>query len=613
VETNSTNQLLKNKYDLHKSIEVEHAARITDVKSGQQVPQDPLVRIQNYLNRFHEIVDNNGDRKEHALDLIKRKLYSKYVIKPDKIPESFWENQERILRERGQAGDLLYIDWEEFKRQNAESIIADQEASLNRWIDYLSSNDAPYPDALKYWTLRNVVGMAEYDKEKKIYPQRSHSTTKPFPDLNREALAYVLDAVEKKYNSKSSRDINDSEFEKLLKSENFSKLYAWAIDKVAPADLEERANTDGEWVKYDKGSNHMLLARSLQGHGTGWCTAGESTAKAQLREGDFYVYYSKDLDGKSNVPRAAIRMEGNKIAEVRGIAADQNLEGALVPVVDEKLKDFPDGESYKKKVKDMQRLTEIENKMQGEQRLTPEDLVFLYEIDSQIEGFGFQRDPRIYEIRDSRSPEVDVLIIFDCEPEQIAHNASQINKNTKVYLGSLEEGIFSEFKKYEIENVYTSFPEGRVKFNTVTIGGKSARQLKGELNEKDVYVHPSAVDILTSPDFKTLKNVKECKIVRLDLESLGLQNPTSDEIYKKADDLGLSICPAELGPMLCLEYSDQIMQGKEYVAIKPILVDSPAPRIFNLVKNEVIRLYGDHANPLGGMWKPTDRFIFTLT
>ncbi len=130
-------------------------------------------------------------------------------------------------------------------------------------------------------------------KEKKAYPQRSKGTTKPFPDLNREALAYVLDAVEKKYQDQR-KDENDPEFEKLLQGENFPKLYAWAIEKVTPANPEQLIATKGSWVKYNQGSDHMPLVQSLQGHGTGWCTAGESTAEIQLKGGDFYVYYSFD-------------------------------------------------------------------------------------------------------------------------------------------------------------------------------------------------------------------------------------------------------------------------------------------------------------------------------
>ncbi len=60
--------------------------------------------------------------------------------------------------------------------------------------------------------------------------------------------------------------------------------------------------TEGHWVKYEQGSDHVPLVISLQGHGTGWCTAGESTAKLQLKAGDFYVYYSLDGDGQPTIP-----------------------------------------------------------------------------------------------------------------------------------------------------------------------------------------------------------------------------------------------------------------------------------------------------------------------
>lgn len=275
--TEASDQLLKNKYDLHKSPEVDTAANRTQLRSGEKVPQDPLARIQNYLNRFHDILDQkNPDRREHGLDLIKGLFHRKYIVKPNEIPEGYFENQRRLAREQGH-GDIQ-ID-QQTREQLTEVIIADQTSSLDKWMDYLASSDAPYSDGLKYWTLRSVTTMAEYDKERKMYPQRSKGTTKPFPDLNREALAYVLDAAEKKYEGKKH---SDPEFDKLLQDENFARLYAWAIEKVTPASEEELAATNGKWIKYNQNSDHMPLVQSLQGHGTGWCTAGESTAQIQL-------------------------------------------------------------------------------------------------------------------------------------------------------------------------------------------------------------------------------------------------------------------------------------------------------------------------------------------
>ena len=231
-----SNQLLKKKYDLHKSPEVESATRRTQRLTGEKVPQNPLAQIQNYLDRINNIVNppelkgqGGFDRKERNLEMLRHRLYDRFIIKPNEISESYWENQKRIIRERGQGADLQQVNWEELKRQNTEALIADQESSLDKWINYLSSPNAPYSDALKYFTLRSVLYMSEYDKEKKMYPQRSRGTTKPFLDLNREALAYVLDAVGKKYQGQHH---DNPEFEKLLAGENFAKLYAWAIEKV---------------------------------------------------------------------------------------------------------------------------------------------------------------------------------------------------------------------------------------------------------------------------------------------------------------------------------------------------------------------------------------------
>ena len=162
----ATNQLLKQKYDLHKAPEVTAAARRTEARTGDRVPQEPLDRIQNYLNRFREITDREDpQQRKRGMEAVKRLLHGRYIIKLDEIPESYWENQHRIIRERGQEADLEQVDWEELKRQNTEAVITDQSSSMDKWIDYLSSPDAPYPDALKYWTLRSVLSIGEYDKD----------------------------------------------------------------------------------------------------------------------------------------------------------------------------------------------------------------------------------------------------------------------------------------------------------------------------------------------------------------------------------------------------------------------------------------------------------------
>jgi len=428
---------LKKKYDLHNAPETEAAAKRAQILTGEKVPKDPADRIQNYLDRFKEIIERKEPAKrERGIEALKKILHDKFIIKEDEIPESYFENQKRLAREQGH-GDVEITD--EARAQLIEVIITDQKSSLDNWIDYLSSKDATYPDWLKYYSFRSIISLGEYDKEKKQFTKRSTGTTKPFPDINREALAYVLDAIEKKQAGiKTIPPINletdeaeYEKFQKLLQGENFGKLYAFAIDQVTPASKEKLADTRGKWVKYDRNSDHMPLVESLQGHGTGWCTAGESTAQAQLKNGDFYVYYSYDEKGKPNIPRVAIRMQEGNIAEVRGIAPEQNMDPNIGDVVKAKLAEFPDGQLYEKKSSDMKLLTEIEKKVKQQKPLTKDDLIFLYEINNTIEGFGYQRDPRIAEVIKSRDIKEDISLITGYSKNQISLTEEEWRKSPK--------------------------------------------------------------------------------------------------------------------------------------------------------------------------------------
>lgn len=604
---------LKKKYDLHNAPEVESAAKRTQKRTNEKVPQAPEFRIQNYLNRFKEIVERKDPgKREMGINALKHVLYDKFVIKPEQIPESYFDNQKRIAREQG-YGDIEIT--EETKKHLTEVIITDQKSSLDTWVDYLSLQDAVYPDWLKYYAFRSVLNIGEYDKEKKQFTKRSNTSVKPFPDLNREALAYVLDVIEKKTKQEKINPDNlnlneQQEFEKILQSENFAKLYAWAIEKITPASKERLVDAKGKWVKYNQGSDHMPLVESLQGHGTGWCTAGESTAQIQLQGGDFYVYYSNDEHNKPTIPRVAIRMQGNEIGEVRGVAPDQNLDPYINDVVKQKLQEFPDGKLYEKKQADMKKLTEIDNKNQAEQPLTKDDLIFLYEINSPIQGFGYQTDPRIEEIRKTRDPEQDAPIVFECGPNQIAHKLEDINQNTKAYIGPLFKGIF----QLNLEYIYTSFPEGKIRKMETIIGGKTKQELIKELQEKKINISNYAKQMMDNKDFTTSKKSEQIDLIRLTVEDLGFLNgATTQEIYEKAQELGLELCPAETGPNIRLNYLDQPLGEWFRIAMKQITDVDGNPNVFDLCRaDDGLWLDVSWANP-GYRWDSDYWIVFRLS
>jgi hypothetical protein len=607
--------LLKTKYDLHKSPEVEAAARRIGVLTGEKIPQNPLARIQNYLDRFEEVISNNDPKlREAGINAIKKILYDKNVIKPNEIPESYFETQKRLARELGH-GDIEINP--KMRKQLTRTVIADQKSSLDTWINYLTSNDASYPNSLKYFALRSVLDLGEYDKEKKVFTQRSKGTVKPFVELNPEALEHTLNALGKKYDGQAVDltylpDADKEQFKRLLRDENFAKLYALRFEKETPESKELLTDTRGSWKKYNMGSDPKPLATSLEGHCTGWCTAGSSTAEMQLRNGDFYVYHSFDKDQKPSIPRVAIRMEGYRIGEIRGIAKNQNLDPYIGPVVEEKLKDFHDGEIYKKRVHDMKLLTEIDKKNNNGINLTKQDVELLYEVNEEIKGFGYGRDPRIDELRSQRNPEEDMQILLGCSKDQIAHHESEINQNTKAYLGYLEAGIFDKWSKPLEENSYISFPGEKIKIrrDTATTGGKTSSELLDEMRKRKVSISPNSDKLIRSENFNLSTKLKDINLIILKIGNFGLENPTTLEIYSRAEALGLKLCTLEIAAHYRLAYINQPMGEHLFVSMIQVNDRLGNPSILQLGHNkDGLRLRG-HPASSNQRWDPESKFIF---
>ena len=391
--------------DLHLSEIVMHTANKSD---------DKYQKIEKYMKRLEDVTKRASEHNK--ISLIKMYYYKKYVIKEQNVPESYFRKQEKIALDRG-YGHVKYD--EETKKQEIEHIINEQKASLDMWLDYLISKDTDmYPTWFKYYVFQGMLKLGYFDKEKNSYTKRTESTVKPFIELNREALSLIYSELKKFLDKKS---IDDEKLNELINNGSFSKLYSYAVLKLDSVKDDGFKSDDGIWKKYNRGSNPEILFNDINGKGTGWCTAGGiDTAGDHINGGDFHVYYTKDREGNYTKPRIAIRMENNKIAEIRGIDKDQNIEANMEKVVDKKLEEFPDRDKYNKKVKDMEMLTYIYTKHQNKGELTKTDLRFLYEIDDEITGFGYGRDPRIEELLDGRNVRKDLALVFDCKEENIS-------------------------------------------------------------------------------------------------------------------------------------------------------------------------------------------------
>jgi hypothetical protein len=437
---------LHQKYpQLFKSDPVESTAVRVGRETGKLLKQ-PADKLRAWLEYLEKSYKKHRENPK-SLAAIRDYYHDLYLTKIAEISESYYLLQSRIARERG-FGDFELTN--RMKLELAETVLNDQRESLDRWLSYFFSDESKfYPMWVKYWAFTSMVKLGKYNPETETFGSRSRGQVTPFIDLNPEAFALVVDAVVKRVNGKSLEDIQDPELLSLLTQTaqiNFSKLYAHAL-KVRHNQVVAKS-TDGKWVVYKQGSDHKLLVNSLEGMNTGWCTAGENTAKEQISQGDFHVFYSKDEKGEAKIPRIAIRMEGDKIAEVRGVGDGQNLDPAIseTPVLKNKLQEFGmEGKAYTKKDSDMRMLSLIENKNKLGEALSIEELHFLYEIDANIDSFRhgnyfgeIDKDPRLKEIISTRDVRADISRALNIKSEQVSLTVAEaLSGNIEYHYGTL--------------------------------------------------------------------------------------------------------------------------------------------------------------------------------
>jgi len=410
----------------------------------QEIKEDEL---NNLLKNI--LLGNFAEQKGYTLEQLRDHQIREEVIKQ-------WE------QETGENFLTYQIPGEE-KQKIIEQAIKDQEESLNYWFNYFLSPEAEnYPLEFRYWAFVEMLKCGSYDEKRRTFNERTKSTIAPFPPLNQQALAIVLDEIIRKQNKEPSQilpslqDENErKEFEKRLQRENFRDLYGFALDYVKRLVLpkERLPIIKGEWRVFTRDPERLKkylnperlkelkihtdpkeLSEAIRDFPTGWCIAGEGTAASYLSHSDIWIYFSEDANDNPTIPRAAIvyNPKLQRITEVRGIAESQNLDPYIHPVVEEKLKEIPGGIEWMETMQDQKKLAEIYLKHLNNQELTQEELRFIYEIDRDIKGFGYERDPRIEEILRGRNKRRDLSQIFNCRENEIATNKSKITDNTRI-------------------------------------------------------------------------------------------------------------------------------------------------------------------------------------
>ena len=102
-------------------------------------------------------------------------------------------------------------------------------------------------------------------------------------------------------------------------------------------------------------------------------------------------------------------------------------------------------------------------------------------------------------------------------------------------------------------------------------------------------------------------------LIHLEVSSLGFpkdENPTTDEIYKRIQEFGLELCPAEIGLSLRLQNSTS---DSIYIGMKQITDRGGHPSVFFLYRDDgVFWLHGPWATP-DHEWHDSSEFVFRLS
>jgi hypothetical protein len=215
----------------------------------------------------------------------------------------------------------------------------------------------------------------------------------------------------------------------------------------------------------------------------------------------------------------------------------------------------------------------------------------------------------------SRKDAVKIVRIIkglNFKPEEIAITREQVTARTRIYIGKPFPGFF-KWLPDGIEHVYTSFPEGEIKRETVFAGGKSGKVYEQMLKQGRVTIIGSAEDILESKDFVTLHKSEKVNLVLLTVGGLGFVNyPTTDQLYNKAQDLGLELCPPEVGPELRLKYRDQSLDEPTFIGMKQIVVSDGNPKIFGLEHHGLSFWFNGYWASPDFSWEPNAEFVFRI-
>jgi len=156
------------------------------------------------------------------------------------------------------------------------------------------------------------------------------------------------------------------------------------------------------------------------------------------------------------------------------------------------------------------------------------------------------------------------------------------------------------------------------KFNvwkTINLGTglKTTDDFRKALKGRGFNIGNWANDILGKPAFTAATEATEIDLVKVTVAELGFKKGARhDQIYERAKELGLELCPSEVGPQLRLQYQDQPNGEWLLIGMEPVADSDGDLNVFGVRRHDSGRWLDGHWGGPGHVWDAGYRWLFCL-
>ena len=152
-------------------------------------------------------------------------------------------------------------------------------------------------------------------------------------------------------------------------------------------------------------------------------------------------------------------------------------------------------------------------------------------------------------------------------------------------------------------------------WRTITLGAhRSVDAYRDAFDLARIRIGDSADEILGRPAFPYVKIKTDVELAVLSAAELGVESDESSlsDVYERARQAGLELCPAEVGPQLRLNYRNQPLGEALDIAMEPVATYSGDPTILTLANwGTGLMLIGRNGRPQSTVNR-ISRFVFAL-